>query len=119
MPRLDGEQGGEGPGEHAEKDEPAADGDEDEPAPAFDCRCVGLDPIDEALPRGGHAEGSAEQQQDQDGRGDGEGCPGGGEPADGQGLPGQTGQDWSRSAEPCGQVAKAEQRRPHHGSAPS
>ena len=112
---LYGEEACERVPEDAEHKEPDADEHEYVAAPVLDSGCGGTEPLHESFLADGDTERRSEQQQDQHERGDGEGRDGCGEPAGSGRLPGQTGQDGSRSVEPGGDVAEAEQRGPSDG----
>lgn len=107
---LHGEETREAVREDAECEEPGADEHEDVAAPVFDGRRGGLQLLDESFLADGDTESCGEQKEDKDHRRDGEGDDGRGEPAGGQRLPGQTGQDGPGSAEPGREVAEPEQR---------
>src|ERR671918_256459 len=109
---LHGEEGGEGVRPDPEDYEPRPDDDQHVPAPPLDGWCARPDAIQRLLPSSDHEERGGEQEADQhDGR-HREGEERGAEPPGGQTLPGQTGQDRSRSPEPGQQVPEPEKDHP-------
>src|SRR5918996_3030834 len=109
---LHGEEGREGVRPDPEDYEPRPDDDQHVPAPPLDGWCPRPGAIKRLLPSSDHEERGGEQEADQhDGRHrEGEEC--GAEPPGGQTLPGQTGQDRSRSPEPGQQVPEPEKDHP-------
>lgn len=104
---------GEEVGEDRQKDEPAANDDEDPAAPALYLAQVGAEDGYERLLSRADGECQQEHQEQDDQGGVGEGHEGGPKAAQGKGVPGQTGQDRAGSTKPGQQVAEAEQHESH------
>lgn len=96
-------------GEYAQRDEPDTDEQQDAPTPAFDGRGCGRHRFYCALLGGTNGEGQRKHEKHDHQRGDPEGEQGGSDPSDDQRLPGQTGQDRTRSTKAGGQVAESEE----------
>jgi len=94
--------------EGCQGDEPDSDGDENPPAPALHLTHVGPNYSDDALLGGCNGKRQQEHQQDHDQRGVCKRHQRRPESTRCECVPGQTGQNWTRSAEPRQQVPKAE-----------
>lgn len=96
--RSDREDAFEELGEDRQGEEPRPDRNQQPPAPPFDGRCLSLDPFDRSLFSARHRERRGENEADEDDRRSDERGERRPETADGECVPGQTGQDWTRSA---------------------
>ena len=112
---LDGEDLGEEVSEDRQGDEPEADGNQHRTSPPLDLRSGRLDPLEGEFLRTGHGERRGEHKRDDHDRGEPKGRDSDLNAAGHKGLPGQTGQDRTRSTEPGRQVEEPERDEPCHG----
>lgn len=103
---------GEEIGEHRQRDKPHADPDEDPAGPAFHPRRLRLDLLERPLFGAGNCEGRREDQDHHDDGRHHERRERRTEPADGQGVSGQTGQDRPGSAEAGEHIPKSKHGEP-------
>ena len=89
--------------------EPAAHEEQNETTPLFHPLCAGFQGLHHPLLRGADENGQREHEQGHDQRSQNEGVECSSATTNGQCVPGQTGQDWTGSAEAGQNVTKSEE----------